>query len=144
MSTGKKAILLGSSGLVGGLVLDEMLSSSQWSKVYVVVRKPLKEEGSSTKLHEIVIPDLTTIPENEELAKIEHVDAAIITLGVSESWGWTVQELQDVEVKLSKLFADHCHAKYNVPYISVLSAGTGMENSLAQFTDDELQKKISV
>lgn len=135
----KQAILLGSSGLVGGLVLDELLASKTWDKIHVVVRKPLKKHNA--KLHQIVVADLNTIPTNPELQALaasdgSKVDAAIVTLGVSEPFGVTLQHFLDVDLTLTQLFAEYCARQLSVEYISLL-ASVDAEPNAQPFTEDD-------
>lgn len=120
-----------------------MLASSQWDIVHVVVRKPgaLKH----AKLNEIVIPDLNFAqdPQLAALAQEKHgqIDAAVVTLGVNEAFGWTPQQLLDVELILTNKFSEYCHAKLNVPYISILTM-EGTERGYS-FTSEELEEEIT-
>lgn len=144
-----EAIFLGSSGLVGGLVLDQLLAApdSIWEKVHTIVRKPSGRQHA--KLHEIVVPDLSTMLQNDELIELaaaaagNKVTAAFHTLGVNDAFGWTLQQLLDVEVTLTEMFAKYCYDKLGVQYISVLSMVDATRGG-EPFTEKELGTKITL
>jgi len=139
----KEAIILGSSGLVGSLVLQNMLDSSSWNKIHVIVRKPLKLKHA--KINELLVPDLTQMTKDPQIQKLEEkkgaIDAAVVTLGVNTPFGWSVQQLLDVEVGLTSMFADFCQARLDVKYISLLGS-VGTERGY-EFSEEELETKLS-
>lgn len=138
----KEAIILGSSGLVGSLVLQRMLDSPEWTTIHLVVRKA--GDVSHDKLNQMVVRDLRTMAVDPQLLKLatgSRVDAAVVTLGVNEPFGWTVQQLMDVEVDLTSLFAGFCRTQLGVTHISVLTmAGAERGNP---FSSEELAQEIT-
>lgn len=143
LTNAKDAIILGSSGLVGGLVLEHMLASPNWDTIHVIVRKPLKMKH--TKINELLLPDLTQMTTDPQLTKLTlkkgKIDAAVVTLGVNTPFDWTLQQLLDVEVRLTSIFAQFCHSHLDVKYISLLS-GVGTEREY-KFSDEELATKLT-
>lgn len=139
----KEAIILGSSGLVGGLVLQNMLDSPSWDKIHVIVRKPLKMKHA--KINELLVPDLTQMTNDPQIQKLEEkkgaIDAAVVTLGVNEPFEWSVQQLLDVELGLTSIFAEFCHSRLDVKYISLLG-GVGTERG-HKFSEEELSTKLT-
>ena len=123
VALGREAIVLGSSGLVGSLVLEHLVSDPLWDAIHVVVRRP----GGNVhdKVHEVIVPNLKQMETNPDLLKLARrasaIDSAIVTLGVNDGFGWTAQEFVDVDVLLPSIFAKYCHERLGVKYISLLS-----------------------
>lgn len=147
LCSAKEAIVLGSSGLVGSLAVQEFLASDEWTDLYLVVRKPISDDlRGNPKVHEIIVPDLAQMasdPGMKELAsqKKGAIDAAIVTIGVNMVFGWKLQKLVDVEYELTKIFSTFCHENLGIKYIGVLTmAGTEREKP---FTPEELEADIT-
>lgn len=73
---GKKAMLIGASGLIGSKLLDLLLESERYEKVIALVRKPLLY--THTKLEEIVI-DFDNLEEEYPDIAVDDVYCAIGT-----------------------------------------------------------------
>lgn len=75
---GKKVIITGASGMIGGLILDLCLKSDQVSSVISLVRKPAGV--SAPKLEEVVVSDF----KNYEHASIDfnNIDITFFCIGV--------------------------------------------------------------
>ena len=139
---GKKAIILGGTGLVGSLVLDRLLEDPEFDAVHLVVRRASRRRRSS-KIHEIVVPDLRSMashPSMLALAEEGSVDAAVVTLGVNEPFGWKLRKLYDVEVGITSAFAQFCRQSLNVPYIGVMTM-EGTER--VALTEEELETVVT-
>jgi uncharacterized protein YbjT (DUF2867 family) len=54
------AVVVGASGLVGGLLLDELLAREEWTEIHLIQRRPLPREHA--KLHTHLLPDFSQIP----------------------------------------------------------------------------------
>merc|ERR1719326_1496937 len=80
---------------------------------------------------------------NPELQKLKKgaIDAAVVTFGANEPFGWTIQQLLDVEVRLASIFADLCYTQLDVKYVSYLGAA-GTERGY-KFSAEDLATKIS-
>jgi uncharacterized protein YbjT (DUF2867 family) len=74
---GRSALVLGATGLVGGMVVDLLLADDAWSRVTVLGRRPLPREHA--KLHQIVA-DLDRL---EESAGSFAVDDVFCCLGTT-------------------------------------------------------------
>ena len=140
----KEVIILGSSGLVGGLVLQNMLDNPTWSKIHTIVRKP--STIRHPKINEIVVPDMTMMKTNPQLLKLASstgsgIDAAISAIGINEPWGWKLKKVVDIEVGLNSAFATFCRSQLGVKYMGVMTAaGSERENTFAK---EELDTEIS-
>ena len=74
----KKVLIAGSSGMIGGLVLEASLASDQVREVVVLVRKQLAV--SNKKLKQIIIDDFVSY--DNQLEAFKNLDAAYFCLGV--------------------------------------------------------------
>ena len=74
----KKAILYGASGLVGSYILDNLLNSTNYQQVIIVVRKDLNIQHPKLKT---LIADFNTLP---EVVKDIQVDEVFIALGTTQ------------------------------------------------------------
>lgn len=74
----KKAILYGASGLVGSYILDNLLNSTNYQQVIIVVRKDLNIQHPKLKT---LIGDFNTLP---EVVKDIQVDEVFIALGTTQ------------------------------------------------------------
>eukprot|EP00808_Paulinella_micropora_P031130 g73235.t1 len=142
--TGHEAIFLGCSGLVGNLVLQELLNSLNWDAVHCVVRQPLSQQHP--KLKSIVVPDLNTLATNPKLLELakekkDGVPVAFITLGLNEPFGMTIKDVLLVEVTLSVIFAQFCRSQLNTRYVALLS-GAGADRSKS-YSQEELNNKVT-
>ena len=140
----KEAIILGSSGLVGGLVLQNMLADPTWSKVHIIVRRPATIRHP--KINEILVTKMSEMEINPQLLELANasnggIDAAVVTLGVNEPFGWKLQKLVDIEVGLTSKFAKFCRLQLGVKYVGVLTmAGTTRDSPLLA---EELETEIT-
>lgn len=74
----KKIILIGASGMIGGLVLRKALESDSISEIVSLVRKPLGI--SHHKLKEIILQNFTNYSDIQE--QLKDFDAAYFCIGV--------------------------------------------------------------
>ncbi|MGD1945944.1 MAG: NAD(P)H-binding protein [Croceivirga sp.] len=77
----KKVVIAGASGMIGSLVLEQCLSSSEIGQVTSLVRKKSNREHS--KLHEVVIENFTDYSKRTDL--FENIDIAFFCIGVYTS-----------------------------------------------------------
>ena len=140
----KEAIILGSSGLVGGLVLQNMLADPIWSKIHIIVRRPATIRHS--KINEILITQMSEMETDSQLLELAStsdgaIDTAVVTLGVNEPFGWKIKKLVDIEVDLTSKFTKFCRSQLGVKYLGVMTmAGTTRGSPL--LTED-LQTEIT-
>lgn len=74
----KKVLIAGASGMVGSLVLEQCLSSSEITEVTSLVRR--KTNHKSSKLREVVINNFADYSAHADL--FQHVDIAFFCIGV--------------------------------------------------------------
>jgi len=72
----KKAVVFGASGFIGSVLTQELLKSSDYSEVTVVVRKKLKVEHPKLKM---LIGDLESLPSLKQQIKADEVFIALGT-----------------------------------------------------------------
>lgn len=75
---GKKVLITGATGMIGGLVLEHCLESSDISEVVSLVRRPTGT--SHQKLREVIIEDFMNLDEDAEY--LESIDIVYYCLGV--------------------------------------------------------------
>lgn len=73
----KKIIVTGASGMIGGLILEQSLSSDRVSEVISLVRRP--SDISHPKLREVVIDNFTDFSSNIDL--FQNVEMAFFCIG---------------------------------------------------------------
>ena len=97
----KNVLIVGASGMIGGIVLRECLNSDQVNKVTSIGRRKLKFENS--KLKQIVHNDFTDYSKLEN--EFAHVDAAFFCIG--EYTGSVPDEkFKMITVDFAKAFAN--------------------------------------
>ena len=110
------------------------------------IQQPCQSAFSAYQVNQIVVTDLANMAQDAALLQLAedskgNIDAAIATLGVNEPFGWTLQQLMDVEYTLTTTFAQFCHDALDVKYISLLTmAGTTRDSP---FSAEELETEIS-
>merc|ERR1711871_1649929 len=122
-----------------------MLADRIWDVIHVVVRKPDQVLfRSNPRVNQIVVPDMSKMATDEGVLELieksqGRVDAAVITLGVNEPFGWTTQKLVDVEWGLTSKFVTLCSSQLRVKYIGLLS----LDSDHSPLTKEELATEIS-
>lgn len=89
---GKKALLVGASGLVGGELLNILLTSEEYSKVIVLGRRPVGLEH--LKLEEIIV-DFEHLDRHKDCF---HVDVVFCCLGTTIKKAKTKEAFKKVDV----------------------------------------------
>ena len=74
----KNVIIAGASGMIGGLILEECISSNEVNKVISLVRN--KSGKTDPKVEEVIISDFADLSFHSKL--FEKVDAAFFCIGV--------------------------------------------------------------
>jgi uncharacterized protein YbjT (DUF2867 family) len=116
--TGRRAVLLGSTGAVGGQVLAELLRSPAFTGVTTVGRRPSDVPDPPAKLaqHVVNLED----PASYQPLLAGH-DAAICTLGVGQPSKFSREEVRKIEVDYVMGFARACRSE-GVSYFSLLTS----------------------
>ena len=97
---GLRVLITGATGFIGGGVLKECLENESISSIVSVSRNSVNV--SSSKLEEIILPDLTDLSGIEE--KLSGFDACFYCLGTSSS-GLSEEEYRTITVDLSMSFS---------------------------------------
>lgn len=115
---GQKAILLGSTGAVGGHVLAELLRSPVFTAVTTVGRRPAEVPDPPAKLAQHVV-------NLEEPASYQPLlaghDAALCTLGVGQPSKFPREEVRKIEVDYVMGFARVCRSE-GVKHFSLMTS----------------------
>lgn len=117
MATPKIALLAGASGLVGSLLLDELLATSEYSRVYALSRRPLHREHP--RLANRVVRFEQLAAELKGLA----ADDAFCCLGTTIAKAGSKTEFRRVDVDLVLGFARVAHAAKVARFVVVTSVG---------------------
>lgn len=115
--TGKTAILIGATGLVGGHCLRNLLSSPVYDKVIAVSRRPLKLRHEKLQTIETSFDRL-----GEVLAEIK-ADDAFCCLGTTIRQAGTKAEFHKVDYGYAYEFAHRMHANGTSHFLLVSALG---------------------
>lgn len=120
----KTALVLGSTGLIGSLLLDKLLNHSDYSKVITVVRKP--QQINHPKLVEIV----TDFNSQVNLDNIETIDSVFSCLGTTRKKTPDLNAYRKIEIDIPVQFAELGNKKglTKFHYISAIGANVKTSN----------------
>lgn len=120
----KTALILGSTGLIGSLLLDKLLNHSSYSKVITIVRKP--QQFNHPKLVEIITDFNSEIKLNE----IEKIDSIFSCLGTTRKKTPDLDAYHKIEVDIPNQFAKLGNQKglTRFHYISAVGANASSSN----------------
>lgn len=120
----KTALILGSTGLIGSLLLDKLLKHSDYSKVIMVVRKP--QQINHPKLVEIV----TDFNSQINLDDIETIDSIFSCLGTTRKKTPDLNAYRKIEIDIPVQFAQLGNKKglTKFHYISAIGANATTSN----------------
>lgn len=120
----KTALILGSTGLIGSLLLDKFLKHSDYSKVITVVRKP--QQINHPKLVEIV----TDFNSQINLDDIETIDSIFSCLGTTRKKTPDLNAYRKIEIDIPVQFAQLGNKKglTKFHYISAIGANAKTSN----------------
>jgi uncharacterized protein YbjT (DUF2867 family) len=116
--TGLKAILLGSTGAVGGHVLAELLRSPSFTAVTTLGRRPADVPDPPAKLAQRVV-NLDNPASYQPL--VAGHDAALCTLGVGQPSKFPRDEVRKIEVDYVMGFARACRSE-GVKHFSLMTS----------------------
>ena len=130
----KTALLLGSTGLIGKELLNNLLAFSHYSKVIIFVRKKL--DLSHSKLEQIIV-DFNTLENYKELIK---GDDFFCTIGTTIKIAGSEKEFKKVDLEYPIQFAKFAQEN-KVAQFLVISSLNANENSTNFYlkTKGELQ-----
>lgn len=120
----KTALILGSTGLIGSLLLDKLLNHSSYSKVITIVRKP--QQFNHPKLVEII----TDFNSEVNLVEIEKIDSIFSCLGTTRKKTPDLDAYHKIEVDIPNQFAKLGNQKglTKFHYISAVGANVNSSN----------------
>ena len=113
----KTALILGSTGLIGSLLLDKLLKHSNYSKVIMVVRKP--QQINHPKLVEIV----TDFNSQINLDDIETIDSIFSCLGTTRKKTPDLNAYRKIEIDIPVQFAQLGNKKGLTKFHYISSVG---------------------
>lgn len=120
----KTALILGSTGLVGSVILNELLNDSSYTKVITLVRKPQPIQHS--KLIEIVT-DFNSVP---DFSQINHIDSIFSCLGTTRKQTPDLIAYRKIEIEIPLIYAEIGKTKglQNFHYVSAIGANKNSSN----------------
>ncbi|MEO0725741.1 MAG: NAD-dependent epimerase/dehydratase family protein [Bacteroidota bacterium] len=120
---GKKVIIAGATGMVGGHLLEFCLGSDQVDEVISIVRRPSEQQHE--KLQELIVADLTDYTPDE--TTFSNVDAAYFCIGVYT--GAVSREMfRKITVDIPVAFAKSLH-QYSPEARFCLLSGQGADRT---------------
>jgi uncharacterized protein YbjT (DUF2867 family) len=129
-----KAIIIGATGLVGNLILQEVLNDSDFSEVRIFVRKPTGIVNP--KLKEFVSPmeDINSISSDIQ------GDVLFNALGTTIKQAGSKEEQQRIDRDLPKAFARFASENGVKIMVNVSSVGASMSGGFYLKTKAEMEK----
>ncbi len=112
----KIALILGSSGLVGSLVLQTLIHDALYSKIYIINRKA--SGVSNIKVQEII----TDFSNFDFLSKIEKVDSVFSCLGTTQKKTPNRVAYEFIEIEIPRITIDYLLKNSNLSKVHVVSA----------------------
>ncbi len=121
---GKSALVLGSSGLIGSLLLEKLFNHPDYSTIVTIVRKP--QEINHPKLIEIV----TDFNSEINLDEIQQIDSIFSCLGTTRKKTPDLDAYHKIEVDIPNQFAKLGNQKglTRFHYISAVGANANSSN----------------
>ncbi len=120
---GKKVIITGATGMVGGIAQELCLASDQVDQVISIVRRPSGTEHE--KLQELIVPDLLNY--EPDPVGFQDVDAVLFCIGVYTG-AVARDEFRRITVDIPMAFAKHLHA-HSPQAIFCLLSGAGADRT---------------
>ncbi len=120
----KTVLLLGSTGLIGSIVLDRLLNDSVYSKVIILVRKP---QGIQ---HSKIVEIITDFKSPIDLSSFNKIDSIFSCLGTTRKKTPDLQLYKKIEVDIPLAIAKQCLSKglEKFHYISAIGANENSSN----------------
>jgi uncharacterized protein YbjT (DUF2867 family) len=129
-----KAIVIGGTGLVGNLILNELLNDNDFSEVRIFVRKPTGI--INTKLKETISPlkDITSLS-----SEIQG-DVLFNSIGTTIKQAGSKEEQQRIDRDLPIIFARIASSNGVKTMVNVSSAGANLKGGFYLRTKAEMEK----
>lgn len=122
--TGKKALIIGATGLVGRELLAELLKDEQYEAVYAIVRRPLT--CSHPKLKEIV----SDFERLEEITEAYAVEDVFCCLGTTIKKAGTRETMYRIDVTYPLTVARLAKAQGALHFLVISSAGANAKSNI--------------
>ncbi len=119
----KTALILGSTGLIGSLLLDKLLKHSDYSKVITIVRKP--QQLNHPKIMEIV----TDFNSEINLDDVESIDSIFSCLGTTRKKTPDLHAYRKIEIDIPVQFAQLGNKKGLTKFHYISSVGANATTS---------------
>lgn len=119
----KTALILGSTGLIGSLLLDKLLKHSDYSKVITIVRKP--QQLNHPKIMEIV----TDFNSEINLDDLESIDSIFSCLGTTRKRTPDLHAYRKIEIDIPVQFAQLGNKKGLTKFHYISSVGANATTS---------------
>ncbi|MFV0192107.1 NAD-dependent epimerase/dehydratase family protein [Empedobacter falsenii] len=119
----KTALILGSTGLIGSLLLEKLLNDPNYSKVITIVRKP--QQINHPKLVEIV----TDFNSQINLDDIETIDSIFSCLGTTRKKTPDLNAYRKIEIDIPVQFAQLGNKKGLTKFHYISSVGANATTS---------------
>lgn len=119
----KTALILGSTGLIGSLLLDKLLKHSDYSKVITIVRKP--QQLNHPKIMEIV----TDFNSEINLDDVESIDSIFSCLGTTRKRTPDLHAYRKIEIDIPVQFAQLGNKKGLTKFHYISSVGANATTS---------------
>lgn len=120
----KTVLLLGSTGLIGSIVLERLLNDSVYSKVIILVRKP---QGIQ---HSKIVEIITDFKSPIDLSSFNKIDSIFSCLGTTRKKTPDLELYKKIEVDIPLAIAKQCLSKSleKFHYISAIGANENSSN----------------
>jgi len=128
-----KAIVIGATGLVGNLILNELLNDNDFSEVRIFVRKPAGI--NNLKLKEVVSPLIDIVSLSSEIQG----DVLFNALGTTIKKAGSQKEQQRIDRDLPIAFAKIASGNGVKMMLNVSSAGASMKGGFYLKTKAEME-----
>jgi len=129
-----KAIIIGATGLVGNLILEEVLSDNAFTEVRIFVRKPTGK--SNPKLKEIITP----MKDINALSSDIQGDVLFNAMGTTIKQAGSKEEQQRIDRDLPIAFAKIASTNGVKIILNVSSTGASMNGNFYLKTKAEMEK----
>lgn len=135
------ALIAGSTGAIGSLLLRELINHNEFSEIIAITRRPL--DISSDKLKEIKI---NSLKELKTTPAINNLDVVFCCLGTTIKIAGSREAFQKVDCEGVQILADLAERSHCQRFIMVSAAGANKNsaifyNRIKGLAEDELRKR---
>ena len=120
----RTALLLGASGLVGGLLLDRLAADGRWARVVTLDRRPLERVGTAHEPHVVDFSDL------DAHADLFACDDLFCALGTTIKAAGSKEAFRHVDLELPAEAARRAHAAGATQMLLVSALGADPDSRI--------------